>query len=58
MKIQLCAVCAAVRGDLARAQPAGGPGDEWMLFDDRGDAVCPICRARWRLVGTLADMVR
>ena len=43
-KIALCALCIKARdGKLFNS-----PRHLVMLFDVRGEAICPICRARWR----------
>jgi hypothetical protein len=49
-KIKLCVFCVDIRDDKLRSpvhliHPVSGMQ---MLFDERGEAVCPICQAKWR----------
>lgn len=52
IQMQLCVLCEQSHADTLRSplhlvHPAHG---EHMLFDIFGEAVCPVCRARWRRV--------
>jgi hypothetical protein len=49
-KIRLCVFCVDILDDTLRnpvhlIHPVSGMQ---MLFDERGEAVCPICQAMWR----------
>jgi len=58
LKIELCAVCTAVRGNRAPRNSPPAQRREWMLFDAHGSAICPICRSRWSRIGNLPAVGR
>lgn len=50
-RIQLCVLCIKARDDKTFGNPLHlvHPVDMTVgLFDVRGEAICPICRSRWR----------
>lgn len=56
----LCAVCVAARDDKLFRNPTHlvhPTGGEAMLFDVRGEAICPTCGARWRRTLNVVKLV-
>lgn len=58
-KIKLCVLCVEVRDDILLnpvhvVHPVSGLP---MSFDDRGEAVCPICQAKWRRERNVMSLV-
>ena len=56
---KLCVFCEDVRHDERRSpvhviHPVSGMA---MLFDEGGEAVCPICQAKWRRDRTVISFV-
>jgi hypothetical protein len=48
--IKLCVICVKFREDPTFRNPRHlvHPADQThMLFDVRGEAICPICQAKW-----------
>lgn len=60
IKIQLCRLCIRYRDEKRFDNPLHlvHPVDNTrMLFDVHGEAVCPICRSRWRRERNRATLV-